>query len=136
MKVERVVSVVGAGSEGEVIVISDSEEMEVEAPLQASLELVQEVGSRRPVNEIKLVQEVEIKRPVEEIEESVRVGLQSLDDVMVFVRRVRLNIPENSWLCTNDQALMERVCRRFHLIIPAVFHLARVNSRALSFIGE
>ncbi|KAH3824095.1 hypothetical protein DPMN_125923 [Dreissena polymorpha] len=194
--------------------------MEVEAPLEASLELVQEVGSRKPVDEIELVQEVVLRRPVEEIEESVRMvrserrprrtegevgmdtrdrsrshqdeegewrrqvrycpvcgfrtravryhvthqhlspafgreeledqeldylrfrgvmciayglGLQRLNDIMVFVRRVRLNIPENSWLCNNDQALMERVCRQFDWIIPAVFHVARVNSRALPF---
>ena len=174
MKVERVVSVVGAGSEGEVIVISDSEEMEVEAPLEASLQLAQEVENRRPGEEIEGsvrrvrsesrsmraegVVGVETRdrspsHPDEEREwrrqvgycpvcgfrtRAVRyhvthqhlppafghkewedldhlrfrrimcivygLGLQSLDDVMVFLHRVKLAIPENSWLCDNDQA--------------------------------
>ncbi len=157
------------------IIISDSKEVEVGALLEASFEcLVQEVGIRRPVDEIeetvhmgrgerrprRTEGEVGVEtrdrspsHPDEEREwrrqvgycpvcgfrtRAVRyhvthqhlppafghkewedldhlrfrrimcivygLGLQSLDDVMVFLHRVKLTIPENSWLCDNDQA--------------------------------
>ncbi|KAH3801424.1 hypothetical protein DPMN_155074 [Dreissena polymorpha] len=60
-------------------------------------------------------------------------GLQSIDEAMLFVHRVKLAIPERSWLYDGDQAWLERVCRRFLWSIPSVFHVARVHSRAVLF---
>lgn len=60
-------------------------------------------------------------------------GLQSLDDAMLFVHRIRLIILKDSLLLDKDQALLKRVCRRFFWSIPIVFHVARVNSWLLFF---
>ncbi|KAH3786043.1 hypothetical protein DPMN_164144 [Dreissena polymorpha] len=57
-------------------------------------------------------------------------GLQSFDEVMLFVERQRLSISKQSCL-KKDQVWLERVSRRFMFNIPPVFHIARVNTRAL-----
>ncbi|KAH3704480.1 hypothetical protein DPMN_120399 [Dreissena polymorpha] len=60
-------------------------------------------------------------------------GLQSFDEAMLFVGRQRLSISEQSCLNDKDQVWLERVSRRFMFYIPPIFHVARVNSRALLF---
>ncbi|KAH3737759.1 hypothetical protein DPMN_044353 [Dreissena polymorpha] len=60
-------------------------------------------------------------------------GLQSFDEAMLFVSRQRLSVPEQSCLNDNDKVWVKRVSRRFMFYIPPIFHVARVNSRALLF---